>query len=204
MKAESRNSQKQNRAQRRSVNAAPVNPADRIIEPRWFFLIFGCAFLLRLVYLWQIESIPLFYNLAGDGRSYDEWAQRIATGDWLGQGVFYQAPLYPYFLGVLQIFVGHNLWLIRFIQIVLGSLSCALIFVVGEKLFSRGAGIAAGLILAGYAPAIFFDGLIEKSVLDLVFLTVLLYLLLRLKETLHWSKWLGGGVVLGFLGLCRE
>ena len=204
MKAEWRNSRKQSRAQRRSVNAAPVNRADRMIEPRWFFLIFGCAFLLRLVYLWQIESIPLFYNLAGDGRSYDEWAQRIATGDWLGQGVFYQAPLYPYFLGVLQIFVGHNLWLIRFIQIVLGSLSCALIFVVGEKLFSRGAGIAAGLILAGYAPAIFFDGLIEKSVLDLVFLTVLLYLLLRLKETLHWSKWLGAGAVLGVLGLSRE
>ena len=170
----------------------------------WIAAIFAIAFVLRVVYLVQIESIPLFYNLAGDGRTYDEWAQRIAAGDWLGQGVFYQAPLYPYFLGIVQWFLGHNLWLIRIGQIVLGSLACAFIYPIGQKLFSRSAGIAGGLILACYAPAIFFDGLIEKSVLDLVLLVVLLYLLLSLKESLHWSKWLGAGGVLGLLALSRE
>ncbi len=34
----------------------------------------------------------------GDSRAYDEWARRIAAGDWIGREVFYQAPLYPYFL----------------------------------------------------------------------------------------------------------
>ena len=65
-------------------------------------VIFAAAFSIRLLYLIQIQSIPLFYLLAGDGRTYDEWAQRIAAGDWLGSGVFYQAPLYPYFLGVMS------------------------------------------------------------------------------------------------------
>ena len=110
------------------------------------------------------QSIPLFYHLAGDGRTYDEWAQRIAAGDWLGSGVFYQAPLYPYLLGLLQVFFGHDLWLIRFLQIILGSLSCALIFVIGQKLFSHGAGIAAGLVLAFYAPAIFSMPLSRRAI----------------------------------------
>ena len=86
----------------------------------WFLVIFGAAFLLRLLYLNQVETIPLFYQPAGDGRGYDEWAQRIAAGDWLGTGVFYQAPLYPYFLGVLQTLVGHDLWFVRLVQIALG------------------------------------------------------------------------------------
>jgi len=170
----------------------------------WIAAIFLTAFILRLFYLLQIDSIPLFYHLAGDGRTYDEWAQRIAAGDWLGQGVFYQAPLYPYFLGVLQFFFGHNLWFIRLLQILIGSLSCVVIFLVGQKLFSRAAGIAAGLILATYAPAIFFDGLIEKSILDLFLLSILLFLLTSAMEWLRWSEWFAAGVVLGLLGLSRE
>lgn len=168
-----------------------------------FWLVVAAAFFLRLIYLWQIDAIPLFYYLAGDGRTYDEWGQRIAGGNWLGQGVFYQAPLYPYFLGILQYVLGHNLWLIRFLQIILGAISCGLIFRVGEKLFSRPAGIAAGLILAFYAPAIFYDGLIEKSILDLTLLSLGLFVLLLLAEE-GWSKWLGGGGLIGLLGLSRE
>jgi Tfp pilus assembly protein PilF/4-amino-4-deoxy-L-arabinose transferase-like glycosyltransferase len=173
-------------------------------ERVWFTVVFLVALLLRLIHLFQIESIPLFYHLAGDGRTYDEWAQGIAAGEWIGKGVFYQAPLYPYFLGVLQLIFGHDLWLIRVFQIVLGALSCALIFLAGRRLFSRAAGIAAGLILAGYAPAIFFDALIEKSVLDLFILSLLLLVLVRCMDKPHWTLCLAVGVILGFLGLSRE
>jgi tetratricopeptide (TPR) repeat protein len=154
--------------------------------------------------LLEIDSIPLFYHLAGDGRTYDEWGQRIAAGDWLGEGVFYQAPLYPYFLGLLQAVFDHNLWLIRLIQITLGSISCALIFEAGRNLFSSQAGIAAGLILAFYAPGVFFDALIEKSILDLFLISLLLWLLSQSRTAAAWSHWLAIGAVLGLLGLSRE
>jgi len=200
---------KTDRSPRKKKAKAPAPLIKAQLEPRqmtdlsWVAIIFVVALAVRLVYLFQVESIPLFYHLAGDGRTYDEWAQRLAAGDWSGKEVFYQAPLYPYFLGVLQFFFGHNLWLIRIVQIVLGSVASAVIFLIGQKLFSRNVGIAAGFILAFYAPAIFFDGLIEKSVLDLFFLTALLYLLLGTNQT-HLGKWLGAGAVLGLLGLCRE
>jgi tetratricopeptide (TPR) repeat protein len=191
------------RSQRRRSAAVPIGTRSTQ-DQVWFFAVFGCAFLLRLIYLAQIRSIPLFTHLAGDGYTYDAWAQRIAAGDWLGQGVFYQAPLYPYFLALLQTLFGHDLWVIRLIQITIGSASCALIFLVGRHLFSRPAGIAAGLILACYAPAIFFDALIEKSILDLFLLSLLLWLMIRAVERKRASVWVGIGVLLGLLGLSRE
>ena len=52
----------------------------------------------------------------GDSRGYDEWARRIAAGDWLGRDVFYQAPLYPYLLGVIYAVAGRHLLLVRIVQ----------------------------------------------------------------------------------------
>src|SRR5215475_5042996 len=196
--------EKRSRAQKRRAVVEPKSGLAALTDAGWFWVIFGCAFLVRSLYLIEIDSIPLFYHLAGDARTYDEWGQKIAAGDWLGRGVFYQAPLYPYFLGVLQVILGHNLWLIRLIQIALGAISCALIFQSGRNLFSRQAGIAAGLILSFYAPGIFFDGLIEKSILDFFLLSLFLWLLSQAEEGRHWKQWLAIGAVLGLLGLSRE
>jgi len=204
MKMPAHRVENQSRAQRRRLDAVAKSPSKLHTDGVWFLIIFVVAFVVRLIYLFQIESIPLFYELAGDGRAYQEWGQRIAAGDWLGKGVFYQAPLYPYFLGVLQITFGHDLWLIRLTQVTLGAISCALIFLVGRKLFLKKEGIISGLILTCYAPAVFFDGLIEKSILDIFFLSVLLVLLVRSIERQHWTQWLAIGAVLGLLGLSRE
>jgi tetratricopeptide (TPR) repeat protein len=188
-------------ANRSAIHTAREASQDR---RKWMMVIFATAFGLRLLYLFQIQSIPLFYYLPGDGRTYDEWARRIAAGDWLGSGVFYQAPLYPYFLALLQTVVGHNLWVIRIVQALLGSVSCVLIFLAGERLFSRAAAITAGMMLAFYTPAIFFDGVIDKSVLDVLLLSILVWVLVGAASRRHWRQWLGAGSILGLLGLSRE
>ena len=53
--------------------------------------------------------------LLGDAHGYDEWARRIAGGDWIGSEVFYQAPLYPYFLGVIYAIAGRDLLIVRIV-----------------------------------------------------------------------------------------
>ncbi len=167
-------------------------------------VIFTLAFAVRLFYLLQIQSIPFFYDLGSDGRSYDQWARRIAAGDWLGQGVFYQAPLYPYFLGLLQSVLGHDLWSIRVAQMVLGSASCVLLYWAGEAFFSRAAGIAAGFFLSLYAPAIFLQGLIQKSVLDFFLIALFLWLLGRTRPGPRRTQWALLGAILALLALTRE
>ena len=71
-------------------------------------IVFLAAFLVRLGGALELGSGPVGQVLLGDGRQYDLWAQRLAAGDWLGDEVFYQAPLYPYFLGVLYQTFGRS------------------------------------------------------------------------------------------------
>jgi 4-amino-4-deoxy-L-arabinose transferase-like glycosyltransferase len=133
----------------------------------------------------QIRAAPFFTVLMGDSRGYDEWAQRIAAGEWLGREVFYQAPLYPYLLGAIYTVAGRHLLLVRLVQIVIGSASCALLGLAVARLLSTRAGLVAGLMLALYAPAIFFDGLLQKSVLDVFFVCLALWLIARITTTIN-------------------
>ena len=168
-------------------------------------LIFAVAFVVRLVHVWQIRTSPFFDVLMGDANGYDQWAQRIAAGDWIGSEVFYQAPLYPYFLGVIYTLFGHDLLVVRLIQAVIGSASCVLLGMAGARFFSRKVGLIAGLGLALWAPAIFFDGLLQKSVLDVFFVCLMLWLLARLVSPDEARiDWMALGLTMGALALTRE
>ena len=189
----------------------------------WFAVaIFAVALLVRLVHVWQIRRSPFFSLLMGDSRGYDEWARRIAAGEWLGREVFYQAPLYPYLLGVIYAIAGRHLLLVRIVQALIGSASCALLGLAAARLFSKKAGLVAGLMLALYAPAIFFDGLLQKSVLDVFFVCLALWIIattihaepaepadgkkssLRVQRVPRATPWLWLGVTMGGLALTRE
>ncbi|MDP2054652.1 MAG: hypothetical protein Q8L75_13525, partial [Acidobacteriota bacterium] len=73
------------------------------------WVIFTVALAVRLLHLLQIQPSPFFDVLLGDAHGYDEWARRLAAGDWVGTEVFYQAPLYPYFVGGVYAVFGRDL-----------------------------------------------------------------------------------------------
>jgi tetratricopeptide (TPR) repeat protein len=166
-------------------------------------VIFAVAVAVRLIHLWQLRDTPFFDTLLGDANGYDKWAQRLAAGDWIGSDVFYQAPLYPYFLGVVYAIFGRDLLIVRVIQAVIGSASCVLLGLAGARLFSRRVGLIAGLALALWGPAIFFDSLLQKSVLDMFFICATLWFIAAIDRSSRW-RWLGLGCVMGALALTRE
>jgi tetratricopeptide (TPR) repeat protein len=167
--------------------------------------VFLVAVSIRLLHIWQIRRSPLTSVLMGDAKVYDEWAQRIAAGDWLGSEVFYQAPLYPYFLGAIYAIAGRDLTVVRVCQAVLGSAACVLVALTTWRLFSKPAAIVAGFGMAIYAPAVFFDGLIQKSVLDVFFVSLALFIISVLvgRPGLH-SLFFALGLTMGALSLTRE
>jgi len=175
------------------------------VGKRAALVIFAVAFTLRLIHIWQIRRSPFFTVLMGDARGYDEWAQRIAGGDWIGRDVFYQAPLYPYFLASIYWLAGRSLMIVRLVQAAIGSCSCVLVAAAASRLFSGRAGLVAGLMLAIYAPAIFFEGLLQKSVLDVFFVCLALWLIAEIitPSSKSWP-WLALGLALGALSLTRE
>lgn len=183
-------------------------PVSRVVDRPFLARaapVFGLALLVRLIHVWQLRGSPFWDVLLGDAHGYDEWARRIAGGEWIGTDVFYQAPLYPYFLGVIYAAVGHSVLAVRLAQAVIGAGACALLALAGRRFFSDAVGLVAGLVLALYAPAIFFDGLLQKSVLDLFFLTLTLWLLARLIDDFgNVRSWLALGLAMGALSLTRE
>lgn len=170
-------------------------PARRSAWP--YLAIFAGALAVRALYLVEWADAPLASVLVGDGRGYQAWAARIAAGDWLGHEVFYQAPLYPYLMGVLYAAVGPEIGVLRVVQILLGSLSCALLAAVGARLFEPRAGFLAGGLLALYAPALYYDGLVQKAALGGFLLIASLWWLTR-------RRFVWTGVSLGAYALTRE
>jgi 4-amino-4-deoxy-L-arabinose transferase-like glycosyltransferase len=182
----------------------PLRAAVGQVPDRWLLVgLFVFAFVIRLAYLLEIKDTDFFSVLVGDSAVYDAWAQQIQR-DWVGREVFYQAPLYPYFLATIYSVFGHALFAARLVQITLGAGACVLLAGAGRAFLSRGAGLLAGLFLAVYAPAMFFEGLIQKSSLDLFLMTGLLFCLGRCEvdPRRRWSFL--GGVALGCLALTRE
>lgn len=183
---------------------APVQMAPSSFRT-WAFAIFLAALAVRLLHIWLLSHSPFFDALLGDAKGYDEWAQRLTSGDWIGTEVFYQAPLYPYFLGVVYKVFGHSLWALRICQALVGAGSCTLLGLAAHRFFGTRAGLIAGFGLAIYAPAVFFDALIQKSVLDLFFITLALWLVSRLVDApSDLRSWAGLGLAMGGMSLTRE
>jgi len=167
--------------------------------------LFAVAMAVRLLHVWAIHSTPFFDVLLGDARGYDAWAQRLASGDWVGTDVFYQAPLYPYFLGVLYALAGRDLLMVRVVQAAVGAAAAVVLASAGTRLFSRPVGLIAGFGLALYAPAIFFDALLQKTVLDIFFICLLLWVVSGLVDRPADARlWFGLGPTMGALSLTRE
>ena len=172
-------------------------------------LIPAAAFILRLIFLLQSKSSPLFDKIIMDARSYWEWSDRLVAGDWVGKDVFYQAPLYPYLLGGLKLVFGADLWAIKVVQIALGSVACAFVYLAALLWFTgsphrRAIAIASAAMLAIYPPVIFYDAIIQKANLGLVLTALLLWLLARACAMPGLWRSAAVGIVLGLLMLTRE
>jgi len=167
-------------------------------------VVFALALLVRGLHFRDMQQSPLFSVLLGDAWKYDQWAQTIAGGDVIGTDVFYQTPLYPYLLGGLYAAFGHDPWVIRFVQAVFGALACAFLANTGTRLFPTRVGWLAGVLLALYPPAIFFDGILQKASLDLLLMTALLWLIARTQERPKAARLFGAGALLGAMILNRE
>ena len=160
------------------------------------FLVVAGA-LLRIGHMLALRKLPFFYTLNADSKAYDDWAQKLASGNWIGNSVFYQDPLYPYFLGVFYHFFGRNLLWIRLFQIGLGTAVIVFVYHVSAKLFGKKSGLLSAALVAFYRPFIFTDNEIEKTSLGIFLVAV--FILLYLKPKLHYQFFAGVTLALGVL-----
>ena len=167
-------------------------------------LVAGAAAALRLLHVFELRDEPILKTLIGDGQEYDAWAVRIAAGDWLGTDVFYQTPLYPYFVGLIYKVLGHAPFLLRLVQAGLGATSCVWLAIATRAFFGPRAALVGAAALAIYPPAVFFDGLVQKASLDLWLMTGLLAVAGSARLRPSPRLFVLMGLVIGALMLNRE
>lgn len=166
---------------------------------------FASGLLLRGFVFAQLAKMPSWPIPIGDGESYTRWAQTIVSGNWLGTETFYQAPFYPYFLAVIQTLFGPDLLYVRMIQAVLGASSGILLALAAHAIWqNRRQTLAIAWIWAFYAPAIYFDSLIQKPSLAVFLLCLALYLFTTNRGQPKPIRLIACGFVLACSCLTRE
>jgi len=170
-------------------------------------LLFACAFLVRIlfnVYVTGIDNAGL--ELFPDGKDYDAlgWSLANGSGYELNQAPnTSRPPGYPLFLAAVYVLFGHSHAAVKILQSLIGALTCVIILMIGERLFSRRVGVIASVIAAVYPFLVVYAGFLLSESVFVFLSTVFLYALLRLREHSTWQWVALAGLVLGVMNLTR-
>jgi tetratricopeptide (TPR) repeat protein len=171
---------------------------------RWFLLsLFIFSLALRLFYLSEIRHNPFFEHPRLDALYHDTWAQSIASGNIIGDEVFFRAPLYPYLLGLVYAVFGHNYLISRVIQHLLGSLTVILLYFLARRLYSPKTAVIASLLAATYAIVIYFEGELLFDSLLLFLCVALFFLIYRRNHQPTFRSWFQIGLLFGIICITR-
>lgn len=166
-------------------------------------LVFLLAVSVRLSYLYQIRGNPLFEMPIVDAETYVDQARAISGGEWLGDRPFWQAPLYPYFLAITYALFGEGYTIPRGIQMILGALSCVLLYRIGRRVLGEKIALLASGMACFYGPFLHFEGELLSPALEVFLDLTAVLLLLRAARAPRWTNWLISGAVLGLAALAR-
>ena len=196
-------------------------------------VVFLVALVLRLAYVHQqhdVLGLDVSQLTQTDNYVFAQWARTIAEGDvlcrhqphayhhwtrlvapedrWLewygGELTFHQAPLYPYFVGLVYAVTGFDNLFVGYAQALIGALTCLLTFVLASRLLSIRAGLLAGGMLAFMGSYYFYDAFILRDG-PMAFVVILSTLALDVAvERGRARDWLLAGASLGLFTLAKE
>jgi 4-amino-4-deoxy-L-arabinose transferase-like glycosyltransferase len=182
-----------------------ADPSSRLSRGALALLFLAAAALRVWVVLDYEAAHPFAERPVIDEASYESWALEIAAGDWLGDEVFFQEPLYPYALGTWYAVFGSDRTGWRIFQALLGALVAVQVARLGARLFGARAGALGGWVWALHGPALLFPALLLKPNLFLPILVLGVGWLVAEAERPDGPRWrrVGLGVALGSGALLR-
>jgi 4-amino-4-deoxy-L-arabinose transferase-like glycosyltransferase len=182
---------------------APDNTGLRRRDRLILVALLTVALVWRLVYFLEMEASPYAGNLTLDSEIYHQTAVEVTHGRLSGGSTFFQAPLYPWVLGLVYSLFGTSQAIAKLLQILLSVASCWLIYRIADRIFDRTVARVALGISSTYGLYLYFAN--ELLVVTLiVFLDLLgLDLLLRAGDDDRKILWGAAGVVFGFSAIAR-
>jgi 4-amino-4-deoxy-L-arabinose transferase-like glycosyltransferase len=142
-------------------------------------------------------------NLALDEATYVEKALTLSRGE-MPQKAFYQAPLYPFILSGLFQVTGFSVNSARYFHILCGVVTLALLFSIARRLWGSSCAYLSALLFVFSGIFYFYQGLILKESVMLLFCMLFIYFFLLYLDDLRSRNLLFSAVSFSLLSLVRE
>jgi 4-amino-4-deoxy-L-arabinose transferase-like glycosyltransferase len=116
---------------------------------------------------------------------------------------FWQPFFYPFILSKIYSLCSGSILTAKIIQMILGSLTCVLVWQIGRKIASNTVGLFAGIITSFYGPLIFFDGELLATGWAALFSAALILAFLKARETKKMIFCFAFGIIAGISVITR-
>ncbi|MCX8037775.1 MAG: tetratricopeptide repeat protein [Candidatus Sumerlaeia bacterium] len=143
----------------------------------WPAMLGALVFATHLYYIIEMADHPFFNFPLVDSDTYHRQALDILKHGWVGKEIFWQAPLYPYFLAACYHFITVRFFDIRIVQALIAAASGVLLYCIGRRAAGRGVAVGAVVGAAFCGPLVYYDCEMLAPVL-IVFLYLLLAMLM--------------------------
>jgi Flp pilus assembly protein TadD len=174
-----------------------------LANKKWLFVLLGAAFLLKLVYVIQSSDGLSIVAPIMDSKYYDREAQEVAAGHLVRRTAFFMGPLYPYILAAVYTVFGRDFMIVRIIQIAGGTLTIALTYMLGRRVFRPSAAFAGVVMLALYGAMTFHEGEMLMMWLGCLINVSALLVLHRAGAGRGYLKYALAGFLIGLSALAR-
>jgi TolA-binding protein len=118
--------------------------------------VFAGVLLIRVVVLARLTISPYLLPTRGDMHFYDDWAQRILSGQFIDHMAFYGLPGYAYLLAILYKLTGYGPFVPALLQALLDAGTAVLVYKVSVGIFPRTGARRAILMPTAWVVFIFW------------------------------------------------
>ncbi|PKN36438.1 MAG: hypothetical protein CVU62_14890 [Deltaproteobacteria bacterium HGW-Deltaproteobacteria-2] len=173
----------------------------------FLFTIIACGLIIRIFALMNLSTTIYTDFLLWDERIYHNWAGKIAAGTFHSKSVYEFAPLPAYIMALIYRIFSPDVFYIRILNIVCGTITCFIVYLISKELINRRVAILACVIACIYKPFIFYSIVPLKESLALLLFALMCYLLIKVisqdnsAQKEKNTKGTGNIIRIGFLGL---
>jgi len=157
------------------------NSLDNPVIKSFFFLfiIIAGGLMIRIFALMDLSTTIYTDFLLWDERIYHNWAKEIAAGTFQSKSVYEFAPLPAYIMAIIYRLFSPDVFYIRLLSIVYGTLTCWLVYLISKELTNKKVAILSCVIACLYKPFIFYSIVPLKESLGLLLFALMSYLLIK-------------------------
>jgi len=173
--------------------------------------VFLSAFVIRMLLFIFVCGSPGHSFMFTDSFDYDNVAVNLlehrqffqSGGPENFEPYTFRTPVYPFYLAILYALGGRNVYVPIIFQIIIGSLTCLLVYQLGKELTGKIGGLVAGFIMVFEPISILYSNLVLTETLFVFIFTLSIFYFLRFIYR-EQRKWLFlSGCFLGLSALTR-